>query len=73
MKWERCGSVPNRPHNHQREDGWSIYLVDAELLRWSLCERDGKEGPGPSGLAPESIERVLKWADQTIAKCQGTN
>jgi hypothetical protein len=66
MKWERC-EKPNRPHNHQRDDGWSIYLVDDELLIWKLCGPDGKEEASLSDLPPDEIDRVLKLADQMIA------
>ena len=71
MKWEQCDSVPGRLHNYRREDGWSIYLADKELILWSLCQPDGKTGAGPSGLPPDPIEPVLAWADQMIAKIQG--
>lgn len=70
MKWERWNGKPERLHCYRREDGWSIYLAGADLVRRSLCQPDGKETPGVSGLPPDPIEPVLKWADQVIAKSQ---
>ncbi len=70
MKWERCDHEPDRPQCYRRDDGWSIYLADAELGRWSLCQPDGKETPGVSDLRPDPIELVLNWADQVIARSQ---
>ena len=71
MKWERCDSTPGQPHKYRREDGWSIYYADEKLVRWSLCQPDGKELPGPSGWKLDSIDLVLKWADEVIAKFGG--
>jgi hypothetical protein len=71
VKWERCDSVSGRRHEYRREDGWSIYFANEELVRWSLCQPDGKELPGVSELRPDQIELVLEWADQVIARFQG--
>ena len=73
VKWQRSDGVPDRPHHYRREDGWSIYLADQELVRWSLCQPDGKAIPGVSGLPPDPIEPVITWADQVIARLQGKN
>jgi hypothetical protein len=73
VNWERGESVPQRPHNYRRADGWSIYLADESLGLWKLCDRDSKEGAGPSDLSPDAIDAVLAWADQVIAKIQGND
>jgi hypothetical protein len=69
--WEPRDSVPFRPHDHWREDGWSIYLGHATDSVWRLCQPDLQKVRSKQGVPPDQIDQVLVWADAEIVKLQG--
>ena len=72
MKWERRDGAQPRPHDHFREDGWSIYLFDQVSSVWMLCRPDGEKilnyFEPSAGLLPKQMDAVFAWADGEIAR-----
>ncbi len=65
MNWKKLEGT-RQLHDHRREDDWTVHLKDEIPPAWVICTSKGTQIGKKLWLDSESIDDVLKWADEAI-------